>query len=138
MLRKFRTLCRLTSSEQRQAIGVLGLMTVVRIALWTAPFRWIRRVAEACGPLPFLEGRATEAQVCWAVRLASRYVPCATCLTQALTAQMLFGWSGLSSKLHIGVRLHRKFEAHAWVECSGRTVVGEGEVVASYMPILTL
>jgi len=112
-------------------------MTVVRIALWTVPFRWIRRVVEACHPA-LLKSTASEAQVRWAVRLASRYVPCATCLTQALTAQMLFGWSGLSSKLHIGVRLDKKFEAHAWVECSGRTVVGENEAVATYTPILTL
>jgi hypothetical protein len=138
MIRKLKTFCRLTSWEQGHAIGALGLMTAVRIALWTLPFRWIRRVVEACHPTPLLEGRASEAQVCWAVRLASRYVPCATCLTQALTAQMLLGWSGTGSKLHIGVRLDTKFEAHAWVECSGRTVVGESEVVAGYVPIFTL
>jgi hypothetical protein len=72
------------------------------------------------------------------VRLASRYVPRATCLTQALTAQMLLGWAGLNSRLHIGVRLDGKFEAHAWVEGPGRIVVGGREGVASYVPILTL
>jgi hypothetical protein len=55
-----------------------------------------------------------------------------------VTAQMLLNWAGIDNKLHIGVRRDEKFEAHAWVECGGRIVVGGTEEVASYVAILTL
>ena len=55
------------------------------------------------------------------MRLASCYVPRATCLVQALAAQVLLSWQGLDSHLRIGVALSadKEFEAHAWVECDG-------------------
>jgi hypothetical protein len=62
----------------------------------------------------------------WAVETVSRFVPAATCLTQALAAQVLLTRRGRAARLHIGVSKAegRKLEAHAWVESQGRVVIG--------------
>lgn len=111
---------------------------MVRVALWTLPFRWVRGGVESGSSLWPFRRRFTERQVIWAVRLASRYVPRATCLTQALTAQMLLNGSGIDSRLQIGVARAAGFEAHAWVECGGRVVVGGAAESARYKAILTI
>ena len=138
LIRKLRTAGRLPRAHRALALTVIALTAAVRIALWTVPFRWIKRVVEACGPSRLPPGKATCLQVRWAVRLASRYVPRATCLTQALTAHMLLGWAGLECRTRIGVRRERDIEAHAWVECGGRILIGGRGNMENYSPMLTL
>jgi hypothetical protein len=115
----------------------MALMGIVRTALWLVPFRiWKRTVTEGrISRLRFL-GHSDE-QVAWAVSLASRYIPRASCLTQALTAQILLNWSGHENQLHIGVAREFGFKAHAWIECAGRVLVGGALESAGYSPILT-
>jgi len=138
MLRKTRTAASLTPGDRRCAIAAILLSGLVRVALWTLPFRWIKRVVESSASSRPLAGKFTSRQVSWAVRLASRYVPRATCLTQAVTAQTLLNWSGLKSSLHIGVAREPKFAAHAWVEHEGRILIGGAEESELYSPILSL
>jgi hypothetical protein len=66
------------------------------------------------------------ARLGWAVRAASRRIPRASCLTQALSAQLLLARRGLSSELKIGVTRDpvKGFAAHAWVLVEGRVLVG--------------
>jgi hypothetical protein len=85
-----------------------------------------------------LSGNAAERQIGWAVRVATRCVPDASCLPQALAAQVLLTWYGYASRLHIGVVLEGRFEAHAWVECNGSIVVGGANESARYTPILAM
>jgi hypothetical protein len=56
----------------------------------------------------------------------SRYVPVATCLTKALAAKVLLEQAGQSAELQIGVAKSEsgKIEAHAWVECQGKIILG--------------
>ncbi len=67
------------------------------------------------------------ATVAWAVASAARFVPRATCLTQALVTERLLRQAGYAPTLRIGVARPRPdaFEAHAWVEHDGRIVIGE-------------
>jgi len=60
------------------------------------------------------------------VTTAARYVPRATCLTQALAAQWLFAWFGCPTLLRIGVAKgdDKALRVHAWLESEGRVVVG--------------
>jgi hypothetical protein len=76
----------------------------------------------------------------WAVRLASRYVPRATCLVQALATQSLLGRNGHAGEVHIGVALDPKlgFRAHAWVESRGEVLIGGSEELDGYSPLLVL
>ena len=85
-------------------------------------------------------------QVAWAVKLASRYIPHASCLTQSLTARVMLNWCGIENKVYIGVKLGASspagdkagFAAHAWIEHDGRTLIGMVDEMARYSPILTL
>lgn len=71
----------------------------------------------------------------WAVRLASRNVPCrARCLEQSLSLWYLLALDGVSSELRIGVRKPRPdaVEAHAWVEVAGRPVNDRPDIAQTY------
>ena len=74
------------------------------------------------------------------MRLASRYVPRATCLVQALATQILLGRHGHAGQVHIGVALDEKlgFRAHAWVESQGEVLIGGSEELDGYAPMLVL
>jgi hypothetical protein len=64
----------------------------------------------------------------------SRFVPEASCLTQALTAQVLLKREGFDPRLQIGVARDAAgaFKAHAWVECGGQIVVGDFSETIAY------
>ena len=65
-------------------------------------------------------------RVVWAVKTASRFVPKATCLTQALVAQIILARRGCATDLQIGVARSEQgsVEAHAWLESDGRVLIG--------------
>ena len=66
-----------------------------------------------------------EHELSWAITQAARFIPGASCLTQALSLQVLLSKAGLHSRLCIGVRKESKgFEAHAWIERDGRVLIG--------------
>jgi len=71
--------------------------------------------------------------VVWSVSVASRYVPKATCLVQALAMKALLDKEGHPANLQIGVMKDEggKFQAHAWVESQDRILNG-GSEVATY------
>jgi hypothetical protein len=140
LVRKIRTLYGIPAGERRLALHTIALMGAVRLALWFVPFRWIRTTLESSSfsASATTSTAATAKQVAWAVRLAARYVPRATCLTRALAAQILLNRAGLRNKLHIGVAREGGFEAHAWIECEDRVLVGESERHEIYSRILTI
>jgi len=71
-----------------------------------------------------------------AVRLAAAPVPGASCLTQALAAQILFARRGIASDLQIGVENAQGFKAHAWLEIEGEPLLGgTRESLAKYSRI---
>jgi len=66
-----------------------------------------------------------ENWIIWAVKASSRFVPCATCLTQAMAARMLLSIYGHKADLRIGVlREDDDLKAHAWLEKDGRVLIG--------------
>lgn len=70
------------------------------------------------------------------VMIVSRYVPRATCLTQALTAQILLKRYGHPAELKIGVARGKagELQAHAWVTSDGVVIIGgdEAELTQQY------
>jgi hypothetical protein len=66
----------------------------------------------------------------------SRRVPGASCLTQALAAQVLLAQSGYDSRVEIGVERnqHGRFQAHAWLVCGDEVVLGGAEA-ERYVPL---
>jgi hypothetical protein len=80
------------------------------------------------------EGEINIDKIIWAVALASRYVPAATCLTQALAGQVLLNQHCAPTVLRIGVMKDQRgeFQAHAWIESQGRVVIGDVPDLASF------
>jgi hypothetical protein len=122
------TFRRLLPSERRMLIAALGLVVCVRLALWMLPSRLIVRRVRALGFRSPRSGDrpANRATVTWAVEAASRRVPQATCLTQAVAAQLLLHRHGFPSKLCLGVARSNGegFFAHAWLEQDGQVLLG--------------
>jgi len=79
--------------------------------------------------------RLTIDAVPWAVGTAAARLPGSTCLTSALTAQMMWKWRGHDGVVRFGVaRRADPRDApmfHAWVECDGRAVTG-ADALESY------
>jgi hypothetical protein len=123
-MRQLRRFTQLTMAERRVLIRVLFVVAVARTALWVLPVEAARRVVARAAT--GAAGDSVE-QLVWAVRIVSRYLPGATCLTQALAAQALLTHSGFPSQVEIGVAKDelRRFHAHAWVVCQGQVVLGE-------------
>lgn len=139
-MRQMREFLRLPTSQRSLLMQASVLVSAIRIGLWLLPFRIVRGTIHQIAPVPEVDhsnGRVAD-QVTWAVRVASRYFPRATCLTQALATQVLLHRRGYPTSLRIGVtkEANGKLAAHAWVECQGRIVIGGSAAsVAQYMPL---
>src|SRR5690606_14437510 len=105
--------------------------------LWTLRARTTLRIVNGLVERRLRRGQSEEVaveRIGWAVGKAAHHVPNATCLTQALAAQLLLARYRHESRLCIGVARdgERGFEAHAWIEAEGRVVVGGGRRLERY------
>lgn len=133
VVRQYQRLMKLSAGERRLLLHAALVVVGVRIALSLLP---AGRAMSATLRLQQWCARTVRAErwpcdrVGWAVRVVSRRVPRATCLTQALATQVLLARSGWESRLKIGVTKdeHEAFCAHAWVEMEGRVIIGGGEL----------
>jgi Transglutaminase-like superfamily len=136
-MRRLRRFVQLTAAEKRILLRVLFVVGVARTALCVVSTDRARKVTAqaAAGASGSLE------QMVWAVTVAGRYLPGATCLTQALAAQALLTQSGFPSRVEIGVAKdegdRRRLQAHAWVVCHGQVVLG-GRQPNHYNSIIVL
>jgi len=118
---------RLPGPERAAVLHAWALLWLARLGLWLLPFARLQRFALTRPPSA---RRGLPApRLAWAVTAARRGVPRATCLTQALAGQVLFAHHGHRSQVHLGVArgADRQFEAHAWLTCAGRVVLGAAE-----------
>jgi hypothetical protein len=119
---------RLSKSERSLVYRAIVLIWVTRVGLWLLPFKWVDDWLNNLYPEPQVEvaiGWAAIKRVTSIVEVCSRYVPRATCLTQALVTRTLLARSGQCSKLRLGVQKKNSvFKAHAWVEVNGKVVIG--------------
>jgi hypothetical protein len=116
------------------------LVAAVRVGLWILPFDRLRRFMHALPPRPAALAGSTPRDLAWAVAAASRRIPAASCLTQSLALQKLLDAAGHASRLEIGVAksAERGFQAHAWVECGGQTLLSSPLEASTYQRLLTL
>src|SRR5437762_9506584 len=128
-MKRLRKFLLLTAAERNLLIRTVLLLGAIRVGLSLLTFRTLRsllaRVTPARGGFRALRHSSPD-QVARAVTAASRYVPRATCLTQALAAQVLLTRQGYPVCLRIGVAKGEggQLEAHAWVENQGKVVIG--------------
>lgn len=132
MLPQLSNFLRLPHRSQRFLIKTMLLVWLLRVGLWILPFRMVRRAAIYLGQNSVdaaPTGWPSPNQIAEAVTFTSQFVPQATCLTQALVAQVLLGRYGHPATLRIGVIRSKagQFQAHAWVESDGIVVIGGTE-----------
>jgi hypothetical protein len=140
---RLRRFLRLPTTDRQLLIKAALLLEAIKLALRLLPFRVLRRLVAGAEKTPiglrWVKGSSAE-KVAWAVETASRNIPGEkTCLTQALTAQVLLTRRGHPALLHIGIVKNEEgeFQAHAWVECEGKVVIG-GHELERYTPLMTL
>jgi hypothetical protein len=133
-MRSLRRFARLPGADKFLLLRALFVVSVTRVGLWLLPIGALRRIVLRTGRKTRVAPPVTG--LVWAVKIVSRYVPVATCLTQALALQWLLMRSGHASRVCLGARKdpEGKFEAHAWVECEGRVVIGGAEA-HEYAPL---
>jgi len=72
---------------------------------------------------------------------AARFVPYATCLSQALVGKILFAENGYTTEFHIGVCKDTAagFEAHAWLSLDEKIILGYHPDLSRYkeLPLAT-
>jgi hypothetical protein len=132
----------LPAPELRLIVASAGRLAAIRVGLWVLPFRWIHgavRRREDHARTPGRRPIPHPERVVWAVGVAGRLVPRATCLVRALAAQGLLARHGHASQLRLGVTRGTgpAFEAHAWLEHDGRVLIG-GPVDGRYVPLPAL
>jgi hypothetical protein len=142
-MKRLHNFCRLPSRYRHLFVTSLLLLGMVRLGLWLLPFQTFRRLlaqlTQARAALQEGDHAAIQ-QVVWAVTMASQYVPAATCLTQALTTQVLLSRRGHPASLRIGVARGDAggLQAHAWVECQGKIVIGGAQALSRFTPFPAL
>jgi hypothetical protein len=130
----------LEPAKRRLLLRTGLLLWAARLGLWLLPLPTLRRVL---GRLKHMEpilakGNAKNAEIIGrAVAAASRYVPAASCLTQALAGQILLTQHDEAARICIGVAKNDagKLEAHAWVENRGRIVIGAAPDLCRFTPL---
>jgi len=131
---------RLPSHEKILFIKAWILLGIISLGSSLLPFATLKKVLAVIGSLTArVDQELSEDQLVWAVGTASRYLPKATCLAQALTLQLFLKQSGRKAYLYIGVNGGEggHLNAHAWVESQGRILIGESDL-SRYTRLLAL
>jgi transglutaminase superfamily protein len=132
-LRKFAQLDR---RDKRLLLRVLVVVAAVRVALWVLPFGTLRKLMSHFANPRGSRPAVAPHRLVWAVTAASRRIPSATCLTQALALHLLCRRRGWPTQLQIGVaRSNGAFRAHAWVEHGGEILIGEPASPNAFTPL---
>ncbi len=123
----------LRRQEQSALVKALLLLWACRLGLWLLPFKTLRGLLAKISFFSKCDPAKTDT-IIWAVAVGSRYVPAATCLTQALAGQVLLNRHDAPALLCIGVAKDEQgvFQAHAWVESQGRILMGNSPDLRRY------
>jgi hypothetical protein len=137
---RFRRFIALPADRKRAFLTAIAMLVAVRISLWVATVervessarRHARRTPDTRSPTP---GGADR--IAWAVGSAARFVPGASCLAQAIAAEALLIRAGHPAEIRFGVTKdgRGRIDAHAWVEVSGRVILGDDDDLKRYVPL---
>ena len=117
--------------KKKLLVQSLFLIWIIRISLWLFSFNSLNKWLACYLGSYNLDNQQADwvaiDNIVKSVRVCSRYVLYASCLTQALATRTLLQMKGQRSYLKIGVKKNEneKFAAHAWVEIEGRIIIGK-------------
>lgn len=126
LLRKFTVL---PSREKRCLLRAFFMLFYCRILLKTSALQTILTSVYKRSENVQLKGvdsPIAPERISRLIVAASRFVPAATCLPQALVGKILFAENGYITQLHIGVYkdCDSQFEAHAWLSLNDKVILG--------------
>ncbi|WP_192812698.1 lasso peptide biosynthesis B2 protein [Methanobacterium formicicum] len=116
----------LNSQDKKLVLKTFFLNYYVRLIVWIFPFQKVREITGNMGKR-HNNGKINFHKLIWAVNVTSHFVIRSTCLTNALTGQILLQQHGYKPRLLIGVIYNEEFEAHAWLEYDKKVVLGKSE-----------
>jgi hypothetical protein len=127
----------LSPAERIVLVQAWALLVVVALCLRALPFALVTRAARCVRPRRGGADGISPGRIASLVEVAARYAPVdATCLTEAIVLSWLLGRRGVATSLRIGVaRPDGGLRAHAWLECGGDVILGDGAREA-YEPLL--
>lgn len=125
-LQKFNQLSR---PEKLLFLQTMLVLTSVTLGLRALPWLKLQRLLLKLAnwhARSAVRRRVSLLSISRSIRAASHYIPKATCLPQALTAQHLLIWNSYPADFQIGVAkdANGKLEAHAWVTSQNKIIVG--------------
>lgn len=132
---------RLLWRDKGRALEALCFVLIARCFLVLIPFRkTVAFTARVAGfyPAPQPGDHSQTTRLSDLVGRVSRYIPGATCLTQALALKWMLGRRRIGSHLRIGVTKDADgtFKAHAWLETmSQRVLIGGRDSPGVYKPL---
>jgi len=138
-VRRLSKFLRLRTPDKLLLLSCAWRLAFVRAALALAGYRRLSALLRRRLERPRL--RATASQLIWAVGAAARALPGTACLAQAVTLHYLLARAGQASIIRVGVAKDQRlpFDAHAWVVCEGRVVMGgDSEALARYTALTDL
>lgn len=128
---------RLPLTEPFVTLLCIPIVAATRIGLTVVGFKRLSKWGQSvtASDLGKQAGYSDLHRIGAAISRASRLIPGASCLTQALAARYYLRQLGLDSELRIGVAKDEtgRFTAHAWLDCRGMTVVGGDDSPAKYI-----
>lgn len=119
--------------------AVLGVRLLLRLLPYASWRRLFARALEgAVTRNPVVRNDVRPERIARAVSRAARVVPGASCLTQALAAQLLLARAGHFARLRLGVARDARgvVHAHAWLETSQGTL-DVSAVGGAFAPLTT-
>ncbi|RWD59762.1 MAG: lasso peptide biosynthesis B2 protein [Mesorhizobium sp.] len=124
-MRKWPRVLSLSGPEVLFLARCLAVVGAVRLGLTLSSYNRVRSLVTR------LEARndagiADLRRVAWGVAAAARFVPGASCLTQALAGQYLLARQGNASNIRIGIERDTgaELKAHAWLVSGNHIVLG--------------
>jgi transglutaminase superfamily protein len=121
------SLAKVTPASLWLAGKTAALQGAILVGMHTLPYARLQRLVNRAGRRrrPRRRQRPIE-NLLWAVQATSRPNPLTTCLSEALTAQVLLHRHGYPACVRIGVAKAQdgRLEAHAWLESGDQLVLG--------------
>jgi hypothetical protein len=125
-VRQLRAFAQLTRRDQRLLLNAFVTLAICRARLLAQN---IEKLQAWATPTRTGNGAIGVERLAWAVNIASRKMPGATCLCRALALQRLLAKHGHGSELKIGVEKDNdQFRAHAWLVHGGHVLIGASQL----------
>jgi hypothetical protein len=125
-VKQLRAFAQLVRRDQRLLLEALITLAICRARLLTQN---IEKLQAWATPTRAKDAAIGVERLAWAVEIASRRMPRATCLCRALALQRLLAKNGHGSELRIGVEKNNdRFGAHAWLVRGGHVLIGASQL----------